>query len=111
MKQKQSPAWLIVFIMICTMGLFGMAGCGSSSDEQAAETTTVETSAAEMISESEALENAFDAAGLYIDDADDITVQLNVNDEEAGYDIGFQMEGVNYEYFVDAYTGDVYEYE
>lgn len=114
MKQKKTTAWIAVCLMLCAMALFGTAGCGSAGGEQAAENATVEATEAteanadEMISEGEALENAFDAAGLYIDDADDINVQFN--DGEAGYDIEFRMEGVKYEYFVDAHTGEVYEY-
>lgn len=118
MKQKNTSAWLITGMILCVMMLFGMAGCGSSDGEQTTEETTVETtaeateaSAAEMLTESEALENALDVEGLYVDDVDDISVQLNTDDGAAEYDIAYQYEGVHYEYAVDAYTGDVYEYE
>ena len=118
MKQKNTSAWLITGMIICVMMLFGMAGCGSSDGEQTTEETTVETTAeateaseAEMLTESEALENALDVEGLYVDDVDDISVQLNTDDGATEYDIAYQYEGVHYEYAVDAYTGDVYEYE
>ena len=51
------------------------------------------------------------AVGLYVDDVEEISVQLNTDDGAAEYDIAYQYEGVHYEYAVDAYTGDVYEYE
>ena len=119
MKQKKTSAWLIICTIICAMALFGMAGCGASDGEQTTEETTVETNAEEateapadeMLSESEALENALDVEGLYVDDVDDISVELNSNDGAPEYEIAFQYEGVHYEYAVDAYTGDVYEYE
>lgn len=118
MKQKNTSARLITGIIICVMMLFGMAGCGSSGGEQTTEETTVETtaeaaesSAEEMLTESEALENALDVEGLYVDDVEEISVQLNTDDGAAEYDIAYQYEGVHYEYAVDAYTGDVYEYE
>lgn len=118
MKQKNTSAWLITGMIICVMMLFGMAGCGSSDGEQTTEETTVETtaeaaesSAEEMLTESEALENALDVEGLYVDDVEEISVQLNTDDGAAEYDIAYQYEGVHYEYAVDAYTGDVYEYE
>ena len=104
--------------IICVMMLFGMAGCGISDEEQTTEETTAEataeateTPANEMLTESEALENALDVEGLYIDDVDDISVQLSTDDGATEYDIAFQYEGVTYEYAVDAYTGDVYIYE
>ena len=118
MKQKNTSAWLITGMIICVMMLFGMAGCGSSGGEQTTEEATVETtaeaaesSAEEMLTESEALENALDVEGLYVDDVEEISVQLNTDDGAAEYDIAYQYEGVHYEYAVDAYTGDVYEYE
>lgn len=118
MKQKKTSARLITGMIICVMMLFGMAGCGSSDGEQTTEETTVETtaeaaesSAEEMLTESEALENALDVEGLYVDDVEEISVQLNTDDGAAEYDIAYQYEGVHYEYAVDAYTGDVYEYE
>ena len=117
MKQKQISAWFITSVIICMMMLFAVAGCGSSEEGQKTEETTIaateatEAPAEEMLSESEALENALDVEGLYDDDVDDISVQLNSNDGAAEYEIAFQYEGVNYEYAVDAYTGDVYEYE
>ena len=118
MKQKKTTPWLITGMIICVMMLFGMAGCGSSGGEQTTEETTVETtaeaaesSAEEMLTESEALENALDVEGLYVDDVEEISVQLNTDDGAAEYDIAYQYEGVHYEYAVDAYTGDVYEYE
>lgn len=119
MKQKIASAWFITGMIICVMMLFGMAGCGSSGGEQTTEETTVEAtaeeateaSADEMLTESEALENALDVEGLYVDDVDDISVQLNTDDGATEYDIAYQYEGVHYEYAVDAYTGDVYEYE
>ena len=119
MEKKKTSLWLIICLIICTMALFGMAGCGSSSEEQATEETTVEAtaeeateaSADEMLTESEALENALDVEGLYVDDVDEISVQLNTDNGATEYDIAFQYEGVHYEYSVDAYTGDVYEYE
>lgn len=117
MKQKKASAWLIICMIISIM-LFGMAGCGSSGGEQTTEETTAETTAEateapaeEMLSESEALENAMEVEGVYVDDAEDITVELVSNDGAAEYEIAFQYEGVKYEYAVDAYTGDVYEYE
>ena len=118
MKQKNPSARLITGMIICVMMLFGMAGCGSSGGEQTTEETTVETtaeaaesSAEKMLTESEALENALDVEGLYVDDVEEISVQLNTDDGAAEYDIAYQYEGVHYEYAVDAYTGDVYEYE
>ena len=118
MEQKKTTSWFITGMIICVMMLFGMAGCGSSGGEQTTEETTVETtaeaaesSAEEMLTESEALENALDVEGLYVDDVEEISVQLNTDDGTAEYDIAYQYEGVHYEYAVDAYTGDVYEYE
>ena len=119
MEKKKTSLWLIICLIICTMALFGMAGCGSSGDGQTTEETTVEATAEEtteapadeMLTESEALEYALDVEGLYVDDVDDISVQLNTDDGATEYDIAFQYEGVHYEYAVDAYTGDVYEYE
>ena len=118
MEQKKTTSWFITGMIICVMMLFGMAGCGSSDGEQTTEETTVETtaeaaesSAEEMLTESEALENALDVEGLYVDDVEEISVQLNTDDGAAEYDIAYQYEGVHYEYAVDAYTGDVYEYE
>ena len=118
MKQKKTIVWLSACMIICMTALFGMVGCGSSGGEQTTEETTVETTAeatevseAEMLTESEALENALDVEGLYVDDVEEISVQLNTDDGAAEYDIAYQYEGVHYEYAVDAYTGDVYEYE
>ena len=119
MKQKTTSAGFITGLIICVMMLFGMAGCGSSGGEQTTEETTAEAtaeeateaSADEMLTESEALENALDVEGLYVDDVEEISVQLNTDDGAAEYDIAYQYEGVHYEYAVDAYTGDVYEYE
>ena len=119
MKQKTTSAWIITGLIICVMMLFGMAGCGSSGGELTTEETTAEATAEEateasvdeMLTESEALENALDVEGLYVDDVDDISVQLNTDDGATEYDISYQYEGVHYEYAVDAYTGDVYEYE
>ena len=119
MEQKKTTSWFITGMIICVMMLFGMAGCGTSDGEQATEETTVETTAEEateapadeMLTESEALENALDVEGLYVDDVDDISVQLNTDEGATEYDIAYQYEGVHYEYAVDAYTGDVYEYE
>ena len=119
MEQKKTTSWFITGMIICVMMLFGMAGCGSSDGEQTTEETTVEATAEEateapadeMLTESEALEYALDVEGLYVDDVDDISVQLNTDDGATEYDIAFQYEGVHYEYAVDAYTGDVYEYE
>ena len=115
MKQKKSILWIIACLIICTMALSGLAGCGSSGEGQTEETTTVEATdeaaAGEMISESEALENATAGAGCYVDDVDDIEVTLNQSDGETGYDVTFRQDGILYEYYVDAYTGEVYEYE
>ncbi len=119
MKQKNTSAWLITGMVICVMMLFGMAGCGISGGEQTTEETTVEATAEEateapadeMLTESEALENALDVEGLYVDDVDEISVQLSTDNGATEYDIAFQYEGVHYVYSVDAYTGDVYEYE
>ena len=118
MKQIITTSWFITGMIICVMMLFGMAGCGSSDGGQTTEETTVETtaeaaesSAEKMLTESEALEYALDVEGLYVDDVDEISVQLNTDDGATEYDIAFQYEGVHYEYAVDAYTGDVYEYE
>lgn len=119
MKRNKTWTWIITCVVICMMALFGTAGCGSSDGGQATEETTVESTAEEateapadeMLSESEALENALDVEGLYVDDVEDISVQLNTDDGAAEYDIAYQYEGVHYEYAVDAYTGDVYEYE
>ena len=119
MKQKKISAWLITGMIICVMMLFGMAGCGSSDGEQTTEETTAEATteeateapADEMLTESEALENALDVEGHYVDDVDDISVELNTDDGATEYDISYRYEGVSYEYAVDAYTGDVYIYE
>ena len=113
MRQKKSRLWIITCLIICTMALFGLTACGNSGGGQAADETTAaeETTAGEMISESEALENATAGAGCYVDDVDDIEVTLNQSDGETGYDVTFRQDGILYEYYVDAYTGEVYEYE
>ena len=107
-------------MILCLMALPGLVGCGTSDDGQAAEepaaveeTTvaeeaTTEAPQEERISEEEALSIATDAEGLYIDDVDDIHVEFDDSEGVEEYDITFRYEGVEYEYSIDVYTGDIY---
>ena len=107
-------------MILCLMALPGLAGCGTSDDGQAAEEpaaveetkaaedATTEAPQEERISEEEALSIATDAEGLYIDDVDDIHVEFDDSEGVEEYDITFRYEGVEYEYSIDVYTGDIY---
>lgn len=74
--------------------------------------TTGDTTGAtdERISESEAQDIAFEAAGVSVDELDYVgEVEFDANDNK--YDVEFTSNGVEYEFEIDASTGSVLESE
>ena len=116
---KKSLLWIVAVMVICTMSLFGMAACGSSSEEEPAteETTAVETTTEATteaatdaeIGEDKALEIALADAGLTANDVSYTNVYLDVDDGRTEYDVEFHQGTTEYEYSIDAYTGDILE--
>ena len=129
---KKTQIWFAAAVMICTMALFGLAGCGSSSEEAApAEETTVEETtvqettvqettaqpsetqapADEMIGEDRALEIALNDAGLSEGDVSYPNVHLDIDDGRNEYDVEFHQGNIEYNYSIDPYSGDILEKE
>ena len=113
--------------LICMMALFGLAGCGSSSEEAAPteettveETTTAATTAATTaqetqapangeIGEDQALKIALEDAGFAESDVTLTNVHLDMDDGRTEYDVEFHKDNVEYDYSIDAYSGDILE--
>ena len=116
---KKSLLWIVAVMIICTMSLFGMAGCGSSSEEEPAteETTTVETTTEAtteaatdgQIGEDKALEIALADAGLTANDVDYSNVHLDIDDGRNEYDVEFRQGITEYDYSIDVNTGAIIE--
>ncbi|MBQ9685189.1 MAG: PepSY domain-containing protein [Oscillospiraceae bacterium] len=84
--------------------------------QEKAESAAVETpapTAAEqpMISAAEAREIAFKHAGVRAADATRVSTELEKKDSSVFYEIEFRAGGYEYEYRIDAYTGDIRFFE
>ena len=68
-------------------------------------------SASTMISAAEAKEKAFAHAGINATEAWDLECELDHDDGKVKYEIEFKANGYEYEYDIEAYTGEVLKHE
>ena len=67
--------------------------------------TTVEETSRNLISEDEAIKIAMEHAGLNTGAVKSSSVQLDMSEEE--YEVEFFAKGIEYEYEINAYTGEI----
>lgn len=85
--------------------------CEPSDDEPAAPGQTEQPGDPALISSQTALEIALDHAGVSEKDARDIEVELDRGDGRLIYEVEFKHNGTEYDYEIDAVTGDVLKAE
>ena len=108
-------------LAVCLVAAFGMTGCGSESEEAVPEettaveeTTTVAQTEApapqgDEIGEDAALEIALKDAGLTKDAVDYSNSHLDYDDGRTEYEVEFRQGNTEYDYTIEAYTGDILE--
>lgn len=117
----------IIVCLLVVSCLAVMAGCAASStgsDASAASSQTDTTQTSELaaasltdsallayIEESEAKAAALEHAGLSESEVTYVSVKLDYDDGRTVYDIEFYVDNTEYDYEVDAYTGDILSYD
>ena len=105
-------------LAVCLVAAIGMTGCGSQSEEAVPEETTAveETTTAaqteaqgEEIGEDAALEIALKDAGLTKDAVDYSNSHLDYDDGRTEYEVEFRQGNTEYDYTIEAYTGEILE--
>ena len=128
---RKTLAISLVLMIIGLMSVFAMTGCSSDQESAAAEaenTAVTEEMATEeplidasealgdnqnedVISEDKAKIIALEDAGFSESDVEYLNVVLDRDDGRTEYDIDFQKGELEYEYTLDAVTGDILESE
>lgn len=132
LKKSKLFLALAAGLIMCLMVSVCLTGCGSSSNEAPAEEPAAEAPADEPaaeapaeapaeepatdtsdtnkeIGEDKALEIAIKDAGVTKADLTNIRVHLDVDDGVTEYEVEFYKGATEYEYSIDAYTGDILE--
>lgn len=113
-----------LFAISCFAVIGGCAASGTKSDASDTSPQTDTTSTTELavtpgtdsasstyIEESEAKTTALEHAGISEADATYVNVKLDNDDGKPVYDIEFYNGNTEYDYEVDAYTGDILSYD
>lgn len=127
---RKTLAISLVLMIIGLMSVFAMTGCSSDQESAAAaeDTAVTEEMASEeplidasealgdnqnedVISEDKAKNIALEDAGFSESDVEYLHVVLDRDDGRTEYDIDFQKGELEYEYTLDAVTGDILESE
>ena len=124
MKNRRTMMLSVAGLAVCLVAAIGMTGCGSQSEEAVPEettaveetTTVAETTTAaqteaqgEEIGEDAALEIALKDAGLTKDAVDYSNSHLDYDDGRTEYEVEFRQGNTEYDYTIEAYTGEILE--
>ena len=121
MKNRKTMMLSVAGLAVCLVAAIGMTGCGSQSEEAVPEettaveeTTTVAQTEApapqgDEIGEDAALEIALKDAGLTKDEVDYSNSHLDYDDGRTEYEVEFRQGNTEYDYTIEAYTGDILE--
>lgn len=127
---RKTLAISLVLMIIGLMSVFAMTGCSSDpesaaaaedtavTEEMASEEPLIDASEAlgdnqneDVISEDKAKTIALEDAGFSESDVEYLNVVLDRDDGRTEYEIDFQKGELEYEYALDAVTGDILESE
>lgn len=129
-KRRRSVLMSIAVLAVVMLAAIGMTGCGTAQEAVPEETTVAaseeapavleetqvpavleETQAVEkdVIGEEKALEIALEDAGFAESDVSYSNCHLDYDDGRTEYEIEFHQGEMEYEYTVDAFTGDILE--
>ena len=109
----------IFLVLVLVAVLFTVAGCDKSDSNKNATNNNNSNTAvtnndttntnSQYIGEDAAKGNALKDAGLTAADVTELTAELDTENGKAVYDVDFKHDGKEYNYDVDAITGDVVE--
>ena len=111
----------LVGVLSALVMIFAMCGCGSSEEPAPTEETTQATEATtqvetttqasdqQEIGEEQAIAIALKDAGFAESDVTYPHVHLDMDDGRPEYDVHFVQGTMEYEYSLDAYTGEILE--
>ena len=100
----------IIIAVLCFAVATAMCGCGLREDEsQSGGNAAVQSS--DYIGMDKAEEIVLEHSGYTADDVRFTKEKLDTDDGKAEYDIEFFADGVDYEYEIDAVTGDILKAE
>ena len=127
MRGKKTLLLTVAGLAVCLIAAFGMTGCGSQTEEAPPEETTTveETTTApqteaqaqpqsqegQEIGEDAALEIALKDAGLSKNEVDYSNAHLDYDDGRTEYEVDFRKGNMEYDYSIDAFTGEILEHE
>lgn len=103
--KKLIPILLIALLLSGCATQTPVAPVSSQSSPKDTPTTTVEETSRNIITEDEAIKIAMEHAGLNTGAVKSSSVQLDMSEEE--YEVEFFAKGIEYEYEINAYTGEI----
>ena len=96
---------IVILLAVLLISVFALGGCSSSNDP------SIETPAANnsSISEEDALAVALEDAGIQESAAEELNVEATDVDGSKAYVISFVWSGFDYQYTIDASSGEIIE--
>ena len=112
MHTKKVQATLIAAACILTLsGCASTYAAGNNTNPKPVEKQVESNNTASLIGEAKAKEIALSHAGLKEGDVTFITCHLDYDDGRQVYDIEFYKDMTEYDYEIDAYSGDIWSYD
>lgn len=102
-------ALIIVVIIGITLACFGMSGNNNGNNSSNGNNTSNNNTSVSYIGEESAKNIAFSDAGIAQADANGVTCNLEKDNDIMIYDISFNANGTEYDYEVDATSGNILE--